>query len=107
MANAPLQPDGFHPRSLGLTGLWANVANFSATVVLAAAFWVATDRMWQLAHEDRQACREEARLQWQAVREGQAAIIRLTRSVEEISTEVRALRDAENRRSRNRDESKP
>lgn len=91
----------FLPPSLGLSGIWATIANFSAVVLLGVMFWVQSDRMHSMAQEDRAMCREESRLQWLAVKEGQQAILRLTRSVEEISVEVRALRAIEEARSKN------
>lgn len=85
--------------SLGLSGVWATIANFSAVVLLGAMFFLQTLEFQRVAAEDRAMCREQNRQQWLAVRQGQEAIMRLTQSVEEIGAEVRALREAEARRA--------
>ncbi len=79
--------------SLGLSGIWATVANFSAVVILCGVFILQNMEMMRVAAEDRAMCRAQNREQWIAVKEGQEAILRLTRSVEEIGVEVRALRE--------------
>ena len=83
-------PDG--PPSLGLRGWAAALANLSAVTLIGVMFYVQNGEFHAMAKEDRAMCREESRLQWAAVREGQASIAKLARSVEDLAEEVARLR---------------
>ena len=95
-ATVPPPSDGSPPPaplpSLGLEGLWATVANFSAVVLVGVVFVVQSERMWRITLEDRAMFREESRAQWAAAREGQQAISKLATAVEQLADEVKELK---------------